>query len=325
MINPHEIRLKDKKMVSVTVPIKLSDVSKDGIQGIQIFKAGVFNHLWYGEINFTPAIFLAMVQNFKDNVLQIDCPIDYDHEMGEAAAWIKDLYLSQDQTELWANVKWTPPGKVAIDDQLYRYLSGDFVWNFVDNEKSLEYGPVLWGAALTNRPFLKGMAPTTELNDINGGMNMNLVELQAENSRLSEKIRVLGVSADASQAEVKSLKEAIDASGVKLKALETENVTLKANVATSAKEAQFAVLLSQGKAVPAQKESFMAGDMIKFAELAGQTNQQTTGSGKAAEGGEGGGAVDKDTQIMTLAEKKFAAGGFNSMGDAISAARKEVK
>ena len=71
-----------------------------------------------------------------------------------------DIYLSENGEELWATVDWTEGGEKSVRRKEYRYLSADFQFNYTDNETLQEYGPTLFGAGLTNRPVVKGMAPT---------------------------------------------------------------------------------------------------------------------------------------------------------------------
>lgn len=304
------------------IAIRLAE--KDGkldITRIQLARAGQFYHMYYGAFELNTALFMAFIENFKANTYGIDLMIDYEHYCGEAAAWIKELYLSEDGQELWAVVDWTPPGKQCIDDKEYRYLSIDFTSNHVDNEDGMEHGPVLYGAALTNRPFIKGMSPTTELNEITGGKKMTLEELKKQVAQLNEQLENAKKLSDA---EAKRLNDLIASHLAEIKKLQDENGKLKSDAEKAQKEAQFAALLSEKKAVPAQKDAFMKGDMAEFAKLAGKLNEQPAGHGTAGEGGEGEGESDDD-KILKLAEEKFAKGGFSTMGDAISAAKRELK
>lgn len=302
------------------IDIRLSEVDAEGVSAIQIFKAGEFNHLYYGQFLLSTAMFMAMIENFKAKVYGIDSMIDYDHQCGEAAGWIKDLYLSDDQQELWAKVAWTPEGLRCVNDKEYRYISGDFSWNYTDNEKGLEYGPLLFGAALTNRPFLKGMAPNTELNDLTGGNHMTLQQLQEQNQKLAEDIKAIQTSKDS---EITKLSEVVKAKDADIAKLSEENKGLKEAGELAKKESEFQALLSEGKAVPAQKESFIKGDMTQFAKLAGKLNEKPAGSeGSETENDEN---ADDDEKIIKLAEERFAKGGYQDLGSAISEVRKELK
>lgn len=315
---------KDKKpFPRPGIAIRLAE--KDGkqdIRHIQLARAGQFYHMLYGPFELNTAMFMAFIENFKANTYGIDLMIDYEHYCGEAAAWVKELYLSNDGQELWAEVDWTPPGQKCIEDKEYRYLSIDFTTNHVDNEKGMEHGPVLYGAALTNRPFIKGMSPTTELNEQTGGNQMNLEELKKQVAQLNEQLEN---AKKLSEAEAKRLNDLIAKHVEEIKKLTDENAKLKADAEVAKKESEFAALLSEKKAVPAQKDAFMKGDMAAFAKLAGQLNEIPAGHGTAGEGGEGEGTESDDDKILKLAEEKYAKGGFATMGDAISEAKRELK
>lgn len=318
--------MKDQLPVGQGITIRLAE--KDGKSDsthIQIFRAGEYYHQYYGAFLLSEAVFAAMIANFKAKVYDIDLMIDYNHELGESAGWIKDLYMSKDGQELWAEVDWTKPGAEAVEHKLYRYISGDFHYNYVDNESQMEHGPVLFGAALTNRPFIKGMAPTTELNETGG--NMTLQQLQDENKKLSEAIGGHKKEVEGKDAQIKQLSEEV----ASLKTKSEENVklseelkTLKSEKDALIKEQEFSVLLSEGRAVPAQKEAFMKGDMAAFVKASVKLNEKPEGHGKTeTKEGEGEGD-DKEAKILKLAEEKMKTGKFATMGDAISVAMKEL-
>ena len=294
------------------IAIRLAE--KDGKQDItriQLARAGSYYHMFYGPFELNTAKFQAFIANFKANTFGIDLMIDYDHERREAAGWFKDLYLSEDQTELWAEIAWTPGGQKDIEEKSFRYLSIDFHENWVDNERQAEHGPLLCGAALTNRPFIKGMSPTTELNETHGGSEMKtLEEYKKENVQLSERVDTLKKD---HETEVKKLSDAVSAKDAEIKKLSDENSKLKADAETVRKESEFNKLLSEKKAVPAQKEAFMAGDMAKFASLAGTLNEKPEGHGTGGEGSDESEESEED-KVLKLAEEKFAKGG-KSMGD----------
>ena len=91
-------------------------------------------------------------------------PMDYNHaslssdsEEAKASGWFLGLMLGDDG--LYADVRWTKKAAEYIEAKEYKYISPEFTEAFVD-EHGVEFeGPTLLAAALTNRPFLKGMAP----------------------------------------------------------------------------------------------------------------------------------------------------------------------
>ena len=145
-------------------PVKLSETilfHNEGIlaREVQVLRAGKFIHN-QEEFEITLDDLNSMVNNFNIKARGIDLMLDYSHDSeGKAAAWFHNLYVVNDN-ELWANVEWTETGATAVKRKEYRYISADFNYNYQDNETLEEYGPTLFGAALTNRPVVKWMTPT---------------------------------------------------------------------------------------------------------------------------------------------------------------------
>lgn len=266
-----------KKLRSPTFEIEFSDkLSSDEIT-LQIMREGVFMHPWFGKFNITPKMLNKFCSNYKKKVLGVDIALDYSHKAGdEAAGWFTDLFCKPDvndkkKTALFGTVKLTPKAVQKINEREFRYTSADFSENFLDNETGEEKGPVLYGAALTNRPFIKGMDSVIQLseeNELNKGDIMDLEKLMEENVSLKAKLEKL-------ETEHKTLSEAAPKADEKIKALEAQNKILsdeseanKKAAELAKKESEFTKLLTDGKAIPAQKDAFMAGDLAKFAELA---------------------------------------------------------
>jgi len=163
---------------------------------VQILRAGVFSHPEYGTFEITSDVLRSMKKNFDANTRGVDLAIDYSHEADKAAAgWIKELSLESGDTELWALVDWTTPGKEVVEAREYRYFSADFAFEYTDNETNQNFGPTLFGAALTNRPCIKRMAPAIELTEI-GGKKMEELKLAEEKitdleKKLSESVSMV--------------------------------------------------------------------------------------------------------------------------------------
>jgi hypothetical protein len=279
-LTPGDTALKNiKKLRSPTFEIQFSDkLSSDEIT-LQIMREGVFNHPWFGKFNITPKMLNKFCSNYKKKVLGVDIALDYSHKAGdEAAGWFTDLFCKPDvndkkKTALFGTVKLTPKAVQKINEREFRYTSADFTEQFIDNETGNELGPVLYGAALTNRPFIKGMDSVIQLseeneNDLTKGDIMDMEKLMEENASLKVKLEKL-------ETDHKILSDAAPVADEKIKALEAQNKILsdeseanKKAAELAKKESEFTKLLTDGKAIPAQKDAFMAGDLAKFAELA---------------------------------------------------------
>ena len=107
----------------------------------------------------------AVIAASMDYAGETGLPIDFDHGMdgqgsGEsrAAGWITGLEV--DGNRIMATVEWTPPGRQALIDKTYRFISPSFFTNTTTNEVTL-----IEGAGLTNTPAfreLKNLASQQE-------------------------------------------------------------------------------------------------------------------------------------------------------------------
>ncbi len=293
--------MKDRKDIvhNFKVPshgaIMLDSSSGDGENkevpsDIQICKTGVYycRFPWDDDLELPITVddFRNMVANFNANILKNKIFIDYDHYREENAGTIKKVYLKNNDTELWAVVEWNNKGRESILDKQYVYISAEFNFNHKDNETRNEYGPTLYGAALTNRPFIRGMAPVIELSETKTFNNQNPKQPKQGKKKMDEKqVKEMleGVTNSFKEqfgqvlSKVEELSSKInerdqkDAQVAELSAKEIES---------QKREAKFNVLLSEGKVVPAQKEAFISGDVEKMFELAQDVNLSTKGHGQ---------------------------------------------
>lgn len=326
---------------------------------VQLLKSGSFYDPRYGKFDITKQMLLAMVNNWKSNIRKVDLSIDYAHENEkEAAGWMTDVYLSDDGEELWAKVKWTVDGAKMLADRKYRYLSAEFHPDYQDNETQKKHGPTLLGAGLTNRPVIKGMTPAVELSEGDKMKTVEeltkLVEDQAATiKKLSDSVDEMKKKAPISQpagdnnaagggadngdddgdgdddspaGQIKKLKKNLadlqgkhDEMAKKYADQEAEMAEMKKSKAMAEKESKFSKMLSEGKAVAAQKEAFLSGDMEKFMELAQPVKFSEMGHGRDA----GASVMDEkdpkvaaQREITKLAEEKVKA---KSAKDLVSA------
>ena len=335
------------------------DISK-----VQLMRAGEFHHGFYGSFDITPETFLKMQENFKNDIRKVELAVDYFHDScGIAAGWIKEIILENDNTELWIVVEWTPEGERRIRDKELRYLSADFTMNHTDIDEKGEddfstFGATLFGAGLTNRPFIKGMNKILSedsltfsaikenlisqgikfsidfdsivevLDDLTEDEKGQIIQMLGGNisaerddenngrkSQMSEEAKKLSDV----QAEVTKLSESLATLTKSHKEVTAENVKLK-------REQEFTALLSEGKVVPAQKNSYMENDMAKFAADAVNTaniNLDEKGSESGGDEGEEEADTSKtkeeaEEKVVGLAQAKLSADSALGMGDAIS-------
>jgi phage I-like protein len=322
---------------SAPISIKLNDqlasaTSKVVPGDVQVMRTGTFFSEEYGKFEITKQTLSDMKTNFDNRVRGIDLAIDYKHDSEDiAAGWIKDVYLLNDGNELWAKVDWTPNGEKVLSDKEFRYLSADFSFDFQHNETKEKHGPTLFGAGLTNRPFIKSMKPVVALSEKEKGKVMDekdqkIAELEAKIAELTKQIEELNKNeqdekvedkkedqappADASPSQpeeseqMSAMKKEMDDMKKKLEEYQAKEKQAEQDKKLSEKKGVFNKLLSEGKAVEAQREAYMSDDMVKFAENAQALNLQ--GIGSSVEPAAAITNEDVSTQIAKLAEAKVS-------------------
>lgn len=274
---------------------------------IQLLKTGVFLHEGR-TLEITKKDLRIMVKNFEDKVRGIDLMLDYGHKNDEeAAAWFQSVFLSENGKELWATVDWNECGAESVRKKEYRYISADFTFNYKDSESLKEFGPTLFGAAMTNRPFIKNMEATLSENKLLEENNtkeksMELEELkkkfaslQEENNKLKEQLAGKDKDKEKNFAErEKSIKLAEE------KLINDKKLTEK--------KGRFDTMLSEGKTVEAQRDAFMKDDMDKFIENAykDDLNLSEKGHGNNKSNKEFAGSdTPAQDEVISLAEKKM--------------------
>lgn len=270
------MREKSVRLKEFVGSVKLAE--GDAPSEVQILRTGSFNHILYGPFEITPKMLDDMVRNFQNRVKRQDIPIDYFHESDrEAAGWFTELFVRNEESGhvgLYGRPRWTPKAEQMIRDGEVRYFSADFNFEWTDPETGVRYENVLNGGGLVNRPFIKDMKPVELSEEME---KMTIQELQAKLAEESTKLS----EATAKLAEVEKQNGEL-----KTELAETKGklaVVLKEQ-AEAKKEAEFAKLLSEGKACAAQKDAYMAGDMQKFIELAQPINPVNKGGQGFGEG-----------------------------------------
>lgn len=299
---------------------------------VQVLRVGKFNHPKYGTFEITKRVLAEMKSNFDLRVRGIDTAFDYYHDSDQdASAWVNSLDLAEGGNELWADVDWTPKAEKKLAERELRYFSPDFVFTWKDPESGKTHNNVLFGGGLTNRPFVKEMQPIVadEKNLESEGTMKTVAELEAEIVGLKAQIVTLGEQKNAATnlqlAESKTatdLKAEVEKLKGENKTLSEAKVEADKKAATAAKESEFNVLLSEGKACVAQKEAFLAGDMTAFIKLAQPVNTKAKGSSASATEDVD---ADEDDKIIKLAEEMEKADPSLDRGASISKARKQIK
>lgn len=125
---------------------------------IQIMKTGQWNHPSLGKIKINQADLHQFKENFDNRVRGTDLSVDVSHQPDKGAvAWFKELKVQGEK--LLAKMAWTEEGADLVQKGKYRYFSPEFMFKWKDPDTGKEFKDVLFGGAITNRPFLKNMEP----------------------------------------------------------------------------------------------------------------------------------------------------------------------
>ena len=164
----------DSRQMSCAITMTADPVSQSVIQ---VARCGTYDGHSQGAFAFDPATFDAIIRNFEATENK-RVPIDYEHasEMptapgvmqngAPAVGWVVHLE-SRGEAGLYANVDWVDPQAVErIRMGQYAYCSPAVVFGAIDPASGEAIGPKLTSVALTNRPFLDGMAALTARDPI---------------------------------------------------------------------------------------------------------------------------------------------------------------
>ncbi len=318
------------------IAIQLEEGKTSPPEWLQIIRTGNFRHP-SGPLPITLEVLNSFKKNFDDKVLGIDIMGDYSHNSDkEAACWVREVEVRPDEkgAALFAKVRWTPRGAEKVVHGEFRYTSADFEFDYQDNESGKKFGPTLKGFGLTNRPFVKRMAPAVELSEITEGESKmtDLEKANAEVKRLSDELKVAVDGKAQVEGEKKKLEDGLAGKSpeelvAKIQELEAKVAELEGQLSEKAKavdsekqlaekETQFTKLLSEGKVVAAQKEHFISGDVTKFAELSQAVNLDPKGSGAEKKDEASGEKKDAGDRIIELAEKLVSEKKAKNMTDA---------
>jgi hypothetical protein len=197
-------------LVDVTNCLLFSD--SEGGTWIQAMGVGTYHHPVYGDLDFSQQRLQAYANSVNNRILQKEPDIDYEHKMGPqggiAAGWVKQAQVRDNG--LWLYVTWTPQAQQKLKDGEYRYFSPEFDDEWTDPKSQVTYKDVLFGGALTNRPFQKDLVPinlsemvgATMGNDNNTNQGGSPPPTDAQN--LTEMAKALGLTGQVTSAQILS-------------------------------------------------------------------------------------------------------------------------
>ena len=151
--------------------IKLEEKDNKKSSWIEIFRIGKWSHPKYGIIEGTKKLFNDFISNWEKNVLGREIGIDKTHNPEDGATgWVKDIQIVGDR--LKALIEWTPWGIDLIENKGFKYFSPEYRDSYTNKETGQIHNNVLFGGALTNRPFLTDLSPIILSEDISENINL---------------------------------------------------------------------------------------------------------------------------------------------------------
>ena len=179
-------------------PIESLSLDDKNTTTIQCLRMGKFKHPWYGILKFDQPFFESMIKNFDADIPNPEIAFDFKHQPDfGAAAWISKIFV--EEKNLMADVTLTERGKKSIQSGEFKYFSVEYTDDYaeyefnekvdengkaIEEETRLSHGPTVLGGGLTNRPFIKGMAPVSLGED---GKMITLEEVKDDDFSQSTK------------------------------------------------------------------------------------------------------------------------------------------
>ena len=157
--------IKSKPAIS-EVLMRLALEDGNSIRGAQLFPIGKWRHPQGAiSVNFERA--QKFVQEFEAKAAGQDLPILYVHSdgayksnprYGQAAGWISGMHADEKRGVL-VDIDFTDEGADEVRAKKWRYLSAEYFNKITLPHHDRPHEDVIVGAALVNRPHLKGMDP----------------------------------------------------------------------------------------------------------------------------------------------------------------------
>lgn len=147
-----------EKFIPFTLSLyqEFADAEKTLPEMIHIAPLGKWDHPVYGEFEVTRDVVREFIQNFENGIRKPKLPITAGHDSFEehkAIGWMTEL--QEGVNGLYAKVEWTVDGQDLLLKGSFKYFSPEWFTSYTDPADGKEYGHVLIGGALTNKPFFR--------------------------------------------------------------------------------------------------------------------------------------------------------------------------
>ncbi|MCR8922654.1 phage protease [Dasania sp. GY-MA-18] len=148
---------KSRRVISTE--IQLAEGASNSV--VDITRTGTFSHPRYGRFSITLAMLQSMVKNFEARTFGQDIMLDVAHDGNGkgAGGTFTRLFISPRGAGhvLQGEVEWLANGIDAVTNKGYKYLSIEYIDNYIDAEFEQEHGPTMLGAALVVRGHIKNL------------------------------------------------------------------------------------------------------------------------------------------------------------------------
>jgi phage I-like protein len=153
----------------------------------QVDLEGVWNGHPAGAYRLTPADIRGIVEYFNRacRANGVDLPVDYEHQgavakllgkSAESGGWINALEARENDTQLWAHIRWVDDARALIRERKFRYLSSHLMADYKDPVTGQMIPWVLDSVALTNRPFKKELPAVANSDAAASGVDSAVAE-----------------------------------------------------------------------------------------------------------------------------------------------------
>lgn len=294
-------------------------LAEEGLYRAEALRVGHWDYPGLdGGLSVTPELLAELHRNFKGGAKGYEVPVDGPCRGGEAhsdsdahdCGWVKGLELSADGNVLTALIEITNEDvRQMVDEGSLRYCSSELDFAWFDPEDKREKR-VFEGLALTNRPYIKRLAPLAPVNlaefDFETGdetMPMTLEQAQAEIARLKEQVASGDSTARLTELQTKLAEaEAREkASAARLAEMDQRTRAMQKQLRLSDATARLKALVNRGKLTrPAYERAVSLTDALLDAE--GGTMVKLASKRKLEEDGEAVDTLDVVDQVLDILE-----------------------
>ena len=120
---------------------------------------GTYQHVVYGELEFTAEKYQRIVQNFTDGTYGQTLPINAEHDSAASGAigYITDMRIASDGS-IEVKPEWNDRGTALIEGDRFRYVSAEFFESWQDPVTGTWHDDVAFGMAICTNPHFKESA-----------------------------------------------------------------------------------------------------------------------------------------------------------------------